>query len=75
MAPLLDAPYQARPWFQPHRVPPRSGIEHRFSLRAGELIVTESQDHRIERILLTTERTIAPNTPTLRARRPPRSPA
>jgi hypothetical protein len=64
MPPLLDAPYQARPWIQIHRNPPRSGLEHRCALRAGELVVTETQDHRIERILLTTERTIAPKTPT-----------
>jgi len=61
---LQDAPYEPRPWIQ-HEV---LGVEHRFRVSAGEIVVRISRSDEVVEILITTDTTVDPKSPSLRAR-------
>lgn len=66
---LAEAPYAQR-WLVKHTPdgPVNVGIEHRFAVSAGELVVT-SRAVRIESITLTNERTLQSTAPSLALQR------
>lgn len=66
---LAESPYQHR-WLFKHTPdgPAIIGVEHRFAVSAGELVVT-SRGPRIESITLANERTLQPTAPSLALQR------
>lgn len=66
-----DAPYAFSPVVRHYQDGPRIvATDHRFSVAGGELVIqTDTKSVRVERIVLTTERSIPPNSPSLRAQR------
>jgi hypothetical protein len=66
---LLDAPYEAQPWIIRSHPPVHAGTEHRFLVRAGELVIHANMSGAIERVIVTTARTLATGTTTWRTKR------
>jgi hypothetical protein len=66
---LRDLPYEPQPWIVQAHPPRVLGIAHHFAVRAGELIVHVGNGGRVERVILTTDRTLAPNATTWRTKK------